>query len=118
MPSRSSPNAYIRFVNLMRAISVLPSGITLDAQEERLLQELAVRWDRRERVPVHEAIALLPDGSASTGRRRLKTLVAKGLIALEENPQDGRVKDVVATRSGRDYIARLGQLMQQAVRRS
>jgi hypothetical protein len=36
----------VRFVNLMRAISVLPSGVTLDPQEERLMQELALRWGR------------------------------------------------------------------------
>lgn len=116
MTKRSSPNAYIRFVNLMRAIAVLPAGITLDAQEERLLQELAVRWDLGECVPVHEAIALLPDGSASTARRRIKTLVAKGLIALQDDARDGRVRCVVATRAGSDYIARLGKLMQQASR--
>lgn len=108
-------NAFVRFVNLMRAISVLPCGVTLDPQEERLLQELARYWGRGEPVTVLAAMNMVPDASPSTVQRRLKTLSAKGLIGLEAAAHDARVRHVVATKQGQAYFARMSELMQQAV---
>lgn len=108
-------NAFVRFVNLMRAISVLPDGVSLDPQEERLVHELGVRWGRGEGVPVLSAMHMLPGASPSTVQRRLKTLHAKGLIAFEADARDGRVRLVVPTPQGREYFARLGELIHQAV---
>ncbi len=111
-------NAFIRFANLLRAISVLPSGVTLDPQEERLMQELAVRWGNNEAVPVLTAMGMMPGASASTVQRRLKSLRAKGLITFETHAQDARVRHVVPTAQGRAYFARMGELMQEAVGRN
>lgn len=115
MSLKHSAGAFVRFANLMRAISVLPSGVTLDAQEERLMQELAVRWGRDERVPVLSAMNILPGASPSTVQRRLKTLRSKGLIAVEPDPTDARVRHVVATPEGQAYFAQMSDLMHQAV---
>lgn len=117
MTDKLAASAFVRFVNLMRAISVLPAGITLDPQEERLLQELALRWGRSEPVPVLTAMNMLPGASASTVQRRLKTLRAKGLIAFVTHQHDARVRHVVATAEGQAYFARMSELMQQAVER-
>jgi DNA-binding MarR family transcriptional regulator len=117
MASHLPDNAFIRFANLLRAISVLPAGVSLDPQEERLLQELAVRWSKNEAVPVLAAMAMVPDASASTVQRRLKSLRSKGLIAFELHPQDARVRHVVPTAQGKAYFARMGELMQQAAGR-
>jgi DNA-binding MarR family transcriptional regulator len=110
-------NVFIRFANLLRAISVLPAGVSLDPQEERLLLELAVRWSKNEGVPVLAAMAMVPDASASTVQRRLKSLRSKGLIAFEPHPQDARVRHVVPTAQGKTYFARMGELMQEAAGR-
>ena len=113
----SAGNAFVRFINLMRAITVLPPGVTLDPQEERLMQELALRWGRGEAVTVLAAMNILPGASPSTAQRRLKTLRAKGLISFETYPQDARVRHVVATQEGQSYFARMSELMHQAVNR-
>lgn|GEM_PF-94713 len=113
MPS----NAFLRFVNLMRAISVLPAGISLDPQEERLMHELAVHWGRGDSVTVLAAMRMLADASPSTVQRRLKTLRSKGLLMFETAAHDARVRYVVATDQGQAYFMRLGEVMQQAVGR-
>lgn len=110
-------NAFVRFVNLMRAISVLPAGVTLDPQEERLMQELGLRWGRGESVTVLAAMNMLVGASPSTVQRRLKTLRAKGLLSFVASASDARVRHVVATEDGRAYFARMSELMQEAVGR-
>jgi DNA-binding MarR family transcriptional regulator len=108
-------NAFVRFVNLMRAISVLPAGVTLDPQEERLMQELGLRWGRGETVTVLAAMNMLTGASPSTVQRRLKTLRAKGLVDIEPSREDARVRHVVASTQGRNYFARMSELMHKAV---
>ena len=111
-------NAFVRFLNLMRAISVLPPGVSLDAQEERLMQELLLRWDSGQAVTVLAAMNMLPDVSPSTVQRRLRTLRAKGLLTFETCHQDARVRHVKATDQGLAYFNGISELMKQAVRRS
>lgn len=115
MTEKVLSNAFVRFVNLMHAISVLPTGITLDPQEERLMQELALRWGRNEPITVLAAMHNLPGASPSTVQRRLKTLRTKGLVNFEPSPHDARVRYVVPTEEGHAYFARLSELMHQAV---
>jgi DNA-binding MarR family transcriptional regulator len=107
----------VRFINLMRAIEVLPSGMTLDPQEERLMQELALHWSRGESVTVLSAMNMLAGASPSTVQRRLKTLRSKGLLSFEPSAQDARVRHVVATEQGQAYFTRMGELMREAVDR-
>ena len=115
MPNALSANAFVRFVNLMRALSVLPAGVVLDAHEERLMQELARRWGSAQPVTVLEAMHLLDSASPSTVQRRIRTLEAKGLLALEPCAHDARVRHLVPTAQGKAYFDRLGDLMRQAV---
>ncbi len=110
-------NAFVRFLHLMRAISGLPTGITLDPQEERLIQELAVRWGNNESVPVLTAMGMMPDASPSTVQRRLKSLRAKGLIAFETAPEDARVRHIVPTSQGQAYFNQMSDLLLEAAKR-
>lgn len=117
MPVALPNNAFVRFANLLRAIAVLPAGVSLDPQEERLMQELAVRWGNNEAVPVLAAMSMVPGASPSTVQRRLKSLRAKGLITFEPHPQDARVRHVVPTAQGKAYFTRMSELMREAVSR-
>jgi len=118
MDEKLPRNAFVRFINLMRAIEVLPSGMTLDPQEERLMQELALHWSRGESVTVLSAMNMLAGASPSTVQRRLKTLRSKGLLSFEPSAQDARVRHVVATEQGQAYFTRMGELMREAVDRA
>lgn len=115
MSELPSANAFVRFVNLMRAISVLPAGVSLDPQEERVMQELALRWGLGEAVTILAAMNMMPDASPSTVQRRLKTLRAKGLLRFEPAPNDARVRHVVVTEQGRAYFTGISELMHRAV---
>jgi len=49
------------------------------------------------------------DASASTVHRRLKTLRLKGMLDLQVDEDDNRVKYIVPTELANSYITELGQ---------
>jgi len=105
---------YLRFLNLMQAIRELPSFPHVDPVEERLLNALASIWHSGARVTVLEAMALSVDVSPTTLHRRLKSLRSKGLLALETDSSDTRIKYVVATDLTNDYFSTLGRCLNEA----
>jgi DNA-binding MarR family transcriptional regulator len=52
--------------------------------------------------------------SATTAHRRLKTLRKKGMIELDVDKLDSRVKYVVPTELARKYFVALGQAIDKA----
>ena len=105
---------YLRFLNLMQAIRELPTFPHVDPVEERLLNALASIWHSGGRVTVLEAMALPVDVSPTTLHRRLKSLRAKGLLALETDAVDTRIKYVVATSKTDEYFSVLGRCLDEA----
>ena len=105
---------YLRFLNLMQAIRELPSFPQVDPVEERLLNALAAIWHRGNQITVLEAMALPVDVSPTTLHRRLKSLRAKGLLALETDATDTRIKYVVATPRTTEYFSALGRCLDEA----
>jgi len=105
---------YLRFLNLMQAIRELPSFPHVDPVEERLLNALAAIWHRGQKVTVLEAMALPIEVSPTTLHRRLKSLRAKGLLALEIDATDTRVKYVTPTAQADEYFSTLGRCLDQA----
>lgn len=105
---------YLRFLNLMQAIRELPSFPQVDPVEERLLNALASIWHGGGRVTVLEAMALPVDVSPTTLHRRLKSLRAKDLLALETDASDTRIKYVVPTERTDDYFSALGRCLNEA----
>ena len=108
-------NAFLRFLNLARAVRELPGLAKMDPTEERLLQDLGEFWYRGEQVPVLKALEIASDGSPSTTHRRLKALRKKGLIDLQVDERDARIKYVVPTAPCLEYFQRMSRLMDQAV---
>ena len=112
--TKKHSQVYLRFLHLAQAVRSLPTFPALDALEERFLNVLAASWHAGDRVTVLEAMRLLPDVSSTTAHRRLKTLRAKGLIVLQADESDSRIKYVTPTDSANKYFARLGQLLDKA----
>jgi len=106
--------AYLRFLNLMEAIRGLPTHPTLDPVEERLLNLLAASWHAGKQVSVLEAMGMSKDMSATTAHRRLKTLRSKGMISLDNDKIDSRIKYVVPTPIATEYFSALGKCLDQA----
>lgn len=105
---------YVRFLNLMQAIRQLPTFPSVDPVEERLLNALAAIWHNGHRVTVLEAMKLGVDVSPTTLHRRLKSLRSKGLVALEVDNADTRVKYVMPTEKTDAYFAALGKCLAEA----
>jgi len=76
-----------------------------------MLGILASRWHEAKLITVLEAMVMLPEISTSTAHRRLTALRKKGMIGLNLDSQDNRVKYVVPTKATHRYFAQLGQCM-------
>ena len=105
---------YLRFLNLTRAVRELPDFPDLDPVEERLLNLFASVWHLGQRITVLQAMGMSSDVSSTTAHRRLKSLKAKGMIALISDEADNRVKYVQPTAKAQDYFNQLGQCLEQA----
>ena len=107
---------YLKFLNLVRALDDGPTFPALDATEERLLGELANAWAEDRRVTVLEAMSLETDVSATTIHRRLKSLRKKGVVSLEVDEADNRIKYVLPTPLAGEYFAALSRCMMAATK--
>ncbi|MFZ4479226.1 MAG: hypothetical protein ACOYNZ_04970 [Rhodoferax sp.] len=115
-PTKSSLT-YLKFLNLVQSIRTLPGFPDIDAVEERMMNLLAASWQGKQQVTVLQAMDMVPGISASTAHRRLKALRKKGLIALEVDDIDNRVKYVVPTPEALNYFTALGRCLSKAVAR-
>lgn len=106
--------SFQHFLSLVEALRQTPEFPVMDAVEERMLNTMAAAWYDGKRITVMEAMHMFPSISPSTVHRRLKTLRAKGLIELDPDLVDSRVKYVQATRQTEDYFSRLSRCMLQA----
>lgn len=116
---RSTDNhsqTYIKFLNLAQAIRELPSFPSLDAVEEQLLNAFAAAWHKGNAVRVLEAMEMFPNISGSTVHRRLDTLRKKGMITLNTDAENQRVKYIAPTPLAEKYFAKLGECLDKALK--
>ena len=107
-------NAYLRFLQLARAVEALPGDATLDANESALLEAVVLRWHEGQPMTVREAINIASLGSPATLHKRITRLREKNLLDTYSQPGDRRAKFLVPTQQALDYFHHLGQSMQQA----
>jgi len=107
-------NAYLRFLQLARAVDALPGASSLDANESALLEAVVLRWHEEQPMTVREAISIASLGSPATLHKRITRLREKNLLATYSQPGDRRAKFLVPTQQALDYFHHLGQSMQQA----
>ncbi len=106
---------YLKFLRLVDGVRQLPSYPNMDCTEVQLLNALAQEWHTGNKISVLQAMGMLPDVSPSSVHRRLKTLRAKGFIALKEDEFDNRIKYIVGTKLFAKYLAKMDQCLTQAV---
>jgi len=102
---------YIKFLSLVDAVK-FPA---LDPIEERLLNYLTLGWYSDKKMTVLETMKATPDISPSTVHRRIKTLRKKGLVVLDVDPIDNRIKYIVHTDLTNQYFTQLGQCLYKAI---
>ena len=106
---------YVKFLNLMQAVNELPQFPSLDPNEERLLNYFASAWYLGKKMTVLQVMHTYSEISPSTVHRRLKSLRHKGLIDLDLDPIDNRIKYIVDTELTSRYFTHLGKCLAKAV---
>ena len=112
-PSKAA-STYLKFLNLVQAVRSEPSFPAIDPVEERLLNHFAAAWHTGSPLTVVEAMNKLSDLSPATVHRRLTALRNKGLVTLETDPTDKRIKYVVSTDVATTYFAQLSKCLNLA----
>lgn len=106
-------SAYLRFLQLARAVEALPDGGFMDANESALLEAVVLRWHEDRPMTVREAINLSSLGSPATLHKRITRLRQKDMLTTFSEPGDRRAKFLIPTQQALDYFHHLGQSMQQ-----
>ncbi|WP_277185409.1 winged helix-turn-helix domain-containing protein [Caballeronia sp. BR00000012568055] len=106
-------DAYFRFLSLARAVHELPSTPKLDAAEERLLEALTAAWNAGRALTVTETMAVSSAGAPATVHRKLTSLKKRGLVSVDENSDDLRIKTVKPTRKALDHFQKLAACLDQ-----
>lgn len=98
---------YVRLFNLLSAIREASPFSEMNAEEERLLGELILRWHRADPITVSAVMSDATHASSSAIYRRLISLRDKGLVNLRVDESDRRVRFVEPTKKANDYIHQL-----------
>jgi hypothetical protein len=109
--STLSANAYMRFLKLSKAIQQLPDAPLLDANENALLEEIALRWFEKSPMTVREAISLAHLGSPATLHKRITRLRQRDLLLTFNQPDDKRAKYLLPSEKTLAMFADLGKKM-------
>lgn len=104
MTASSKSPTYVRLLNTLIALREITPFSELTADEERLLEDLAVRWYHAGKVTVGDIMGETERSSPSTIYRRLIGLRDKGVIAMPADENDKRVKLVVPTSTAQEYV--------------
>ena len=113
MKNKDLQEIYFRFLNLVRSVEELPSFPKLDATEMELLNEVASRWKKGERLLVSDAIAKREIGSPATLHARLKQLRDKDMVSYVIET-DGRKKYIEPTENALKYFSQISSCMLEA----
>ena len=90
--SSNKGNPYLRFLQLAKAIQNLPDAPLLDANENALLEAIALRWFEQKPMTVREAIGLSNLGSPATLHKRITRLRDRDLVKTFSQADDKRAK--------------------------
>jgi DNA-binding MarR family transcriptional regulator len=106
--------AQVHFLRLVSDIRASHDFMKLSPIAERLLNRLAPSWIHDRKVTVMNAMQFDTDMSYSTSHRLLKGLRHKGLITLQIDEEDNRIKYVMPTNKASDYFKALGSCLDRA----
>ena len=116
--SKSSlSNTYLKFFNLVQAVRQKDDLFALDPVEERLLNSFAVFWGAGKHLTATEAALIVAVVAPRTVQRRVVSLIDKGLLRVESDENDNRIKYFFATDKTNQYFAELSKCLEQAKRK-
>lgn len=102
---------YLRFLNLAKALEDMPTFPSLDAVETGLLNACSISWYEGRKLATMEALEAMPEISQRTKHSRLKKLTEKGMVRVEPDEYDARIKYIVPTPLAQKYYETLGKFL-------
>jgi DNA-binding MarR family transcriptional regulator len=108
-------NPYLRFLQLAKAIQNLPDAPLLDANENALLEAIALRWYEQKPMTVREAIGLSDLGSPATLHKRIARLRDRDLVKTFSQADDKRAKFLIPTEKSLAMFNDYGKKMSSAL---
>lgn len=108
MTASPDAKAYLRFLQLSRAIADLPRMEWLDANHKALLDSVALHWSQGQPLSVRQTIDQTHLGSPATLHKRLKRLIAQDFLIAKGLDHDRRIKWVSPTDKGLEYFHWIG----------
>ena len=118
MSSQSSfSQTYIKFFNLVQAVRQKDDLFALDPVEERLLNCFAAVWGAGRSLTASEASQIVADVAPRTVQRRVVSLIDKGLLRVENDANDNRIKYFFATEKTNQYFDELSNCLEQSKRK-
>jgi DNA-binding MarR family transcriptional regulator len=113
--SSNKGNPYLRFLQLAKAIQNLPDAPLLDANENALLEAIALRWFEQKPMTVREAIGLSNLGSPATLHKRITRLRNRDLVQTFSQTDDKRAKFLIPTEKSLAMFNDYGKKMTAAL---
>jgi hypothetical protein len=101
-------DSVLRLLNFMVSLRRLPPLSELSGDEERMLFELRVLWEKQGALSVADVYGLGIKQSDSTSYRQLIALKNKGLLAISVAEVDKRRRDVIFTKTAEDLFSVIG----------
>ena len=111
----NTENVYLRCLQLAKAIQSLPDAPLLDANENALLEAIALRWFENKPMTVREAIGLSELGSPATLHKRITRLRNRDLVETFSQADDKRAKYLIPTEKTLAMFKDFGKKMNTAI---
>jgi hypothetical protein len=116
----SSPKfskTYIKFINLVEAVRQKDHLFALDPVDERLLNSFASVWGAGQQLTASGAALVVADVAPRSVQRRVAALLDKGMLRVENDANDCRIKYLLPTDKTNEYFAELAKCLERAKRR-
>ena len=111
MAKSKNLTVFYQFLTATRDTKSIKGRVELDSVDARILEELAVSWKDGTPITVVQMMTSVAFVSTTTAHRRLKSLRKNGLINLQLNEEDNRVKFIIPTEKALQHFEYLGRTM-------
>ena len=106
--------SYVKFLNFVKGIRGILLFPTLEADEEKMLNHLAIKWSLSRQVSVADVMRSISDSSRSTTYRRITALQNKGLLTMVPHDTDHRIKLLLPTSLSVSYLRKMSECLDRA----
>lgn len=112
---KTALRAYFKFLNLVDGIK--RNQPALDNVEEILLNQITAAWNHSAPLTVTSAMKTVEALAPATVHRRIQTLRSKGMVELETDAHDSRIKYLAPTHLALQYFEALNECLELSMKK-